>query len=160
MSQNWLQHTLQRRNWQPQNQAVALATIGIIIGLILGALYLTQVVSFATTNRQIEELLAERDALELANEQLRAEIAALKTVPRLLARAQALGFRPAQSSDIEYLVVAGYNPSPPDTVVPESPDDEVALPVYDETFGGWLQQQWDLLTGQFNRFGASSASDE
>lgn len=153
MAENWLRHTFQRSGWRPQNQAVALATIGVIIGLILGALYLSQVASFATTSRQIEELLEERDGLERANEQLRADIAAEKTVPRLLTRAETLGFRPAGERDIEFLKVDGYNPNREgDRVVPLTQEAE-ALPVYDETFAGWLAQQWDALRAQFEGFG-------
>lgn len=152
MAQNWLQHTLQRTRWRPQNQAAALAVLGVVIALILGALTLSQVASFAITNRQIEELIEERDELERTNEQLSAEIASFRTVPRLLARAQEIGFRPATNADIEYLVVAGYNPNRADIVVPVQEELELA-PVYDETFGGWLEQQFASLREQFEEFG-------
>lgn len=152
MAGNWIQHALQRSAWRPRNQAVALGVLGIVMGLILGGVYLAQVATFATTNRQIEELIEERDQLERTNEQLRGEIASLQTVPRLLARAQELGFRPALATDIEYLVIDGYNPSMEDTVV-ELVDEEELVPVYNETFGGWLQQQANSLQRQFNEFG-------
>ena len=155
MAQNWFQHTFRRQRFQPQNQAAALAVLGILIALILGALYLSQVASFAITNRQIEDLIAERDELERTNEQLIAEIASFRTVPRLLARAQEIGFRPATNANIEYLVVEGYNPDRTLTVVDTtSVEDEVEeLPVYDETFSGWLEQQFALLREQFEEFG-------
>lgn len=155
MSQDWAQHALARTGWRPRNQAVTLAVLGVIIALIFGGVYLSQVGSYAITTRQIEELLVQRDQLEFTNEQLRAEIANLQTVPRLLTRAQELGFRPATSTDIEYLVVDGYNPARSDSVVPlearaEAIDD---TPVYDETFSGWLQLQLDSLRRQFENFG-------
>jgi len=153
MSTSWFQHALRRTGWRPQNQAVALGVLGVIMGLILGGVYLSQVASFATTNRQIEALIAERDRLERTNEQLRAEIASLETVPRLLARSQELGFRPALATDIEYLVVEGYNPNRGETVIELEANDDELIPVYDETFSGWLQQQVDSLTQQFNEFG-------
>ena len=151
--QNWLQHALKRRGWQPQSQAATLGALGIFIALVLGALYLSQVAAFATTNRLIEQLIEERDQLELVNEQLQAEIASFRTVPRLLARAQEMSFRPATDSDIEYLVVDGYNPNQGRTVVPLEENEVELAPVYDETFAGWLQQQWDLLQEQFANFG-------
>ena len=152
MAENWLQHTFQRTRWQPQNQAVTLGALGVIIALILGALYLSQVVSFATTNREIEDLLVLRNDLEQTNEQLRTEIANFKTVPRLLARAQELGFRDAQQGDIEYMVIEAYNPNRADTVVPDVIE-EPEIVIYDETFQGWLQEQWDSLSSQFENFG-------
>ncbi len=151
MSQNWIQHTLRRRRWRPQNQAAALATLGVIIALIIGVLYLSQVSSNATTGRQLADLIAERNELQSMNEQLRAEIAELRSVPRLLARARELGFVPAGQDQIEYLVIEGYNPHRDETVAPLQ-DEEPQLPVYDESFGGWLQQQLDNLRAQFEGF--------
>jgi cell division protein FtsB len=151
MSRNWIQHTLGERGWRPQRQAVALAALGLFIALIIGALYLSQVASEATTGRQLADLIAQRDELERTNEQLRAEIASLKSVPRLLARAKELGFVEADASSIEYLVVNGYNPNR-SLIVPTPESPQQPQPVYDETFGGWLQQQWDNLRRQFDSF--------
>ncbi len=134
-----------------QRQAVALGALGLVIAIIIGALYLAQSASVATLGRQLEALIARRNQLEQTNEQIRSEIAQLRSVPRLLARAQEMGFTTAGRESIEYLVVDGYNPNrTPARVVTEAPQKE--LPVYDETFTGWLQQQWDWLTGQFRSF--------
>lgn len=151
--QTWLQHTLAQRGFQPQNQVVALIVLGILIVLVFGGIYLSQVANFATTNRQIGELIAIRDRLERTNEQLRAEIAALETVPRLMARAIELGFRQATANDIEYLVIDGYNPNRDKSVVPLIGLETESIPVYEETFSGWLQQQFDNLRRQFESFG-------
>ena len=111
--------------------------------------------SFAITNREIEALIADRDELERTNEQLIAEIASFRTVPRLLSRAQEIGFRQANNADIEYLVVEGYNPNRALTIVDINAGDEEVetIPVYDETFSGWLEQQFSLLRDQFEEFG-------
>lgn len=154
MAQRWVKHTLNQAGIQPQSQVAALVVLAIFMTLVFGGIYLSQIASFATTNRQIEELIGVRDRLERTNEQLRAEIAALETVPRLLARAQELGFRIATARDIEYLRVAGYNPNRELSVVPLQTDETLdASPAYDETFRGWLQQQWDSLRRQFESFG-------
>lgn len=154
MTQNSFQHALERFGWSTQNQALTLLVPGLLIALIFAGMYLSQVASYATTNRQIEELIAQRDRLERQNEQLRGEIAALETMPRLLAHAEALGFRPATAADIEYYVIEGYNPNRSRTVVPPNAEDEFEQAiVYDETFSGWLQQQWDMLQQQFANFG-------
>jgi len=154
MAQNWFQHTLVRSGWSPQNQVAALVVLGLIVALIFGGAYLSQVATFATTNREIEDLIAQRDRLERENEDLRANIASLQTVPRLLERAEALGFRPATAADIEYLVIEGYNPTRTTTAAPLLETNEFAeVPQYDETFSGWLRQRWDNLTQQFERFG-------
>lgn len=155
MAQNWLQHTLERTARQSSNQATALLVLGVTLGLIFGGVYLSQVASYATTNREIEELIAERDRLEFVNETLRTEIANLQTVPRLLARAQELGFQTAGPENLVYLVVDGYNPNRARTVVPleDTADEFNTGPLYTETFSGWLQQQLDTLQQQFENFG-------
>lgn len=141
-SANWFEHAVRRTGWRPERQVVALATLGFFIALILGALYLSQVAREATINRQLSELLAERDELERANEQLRAQIGELKAVPRLLQRAQELGFTAAGSGNIEYLVVEGYNPVRADTVAPVEDSAPEVVARYDETFTRWLSEQW------------------
>jgi|FLYN01.1.fsa_nt_gi cell division protein FtsB len=153
MSQNWLQHTLRRRSWRVQRQAVALGALGLFVAIIIGALYLAQASSLSTLGRQLEDLIAERNRLEQTNQQLSAEIAELRSVPRLLARAQELGFAEATRDQMEFLVIEGYNPNRTQTAAPvEQEAEEEPLPVYDETFMGWLQQQWDMFRSQFERF--------
>lgn len=151
-SQNWFEHALRRTGWQPERQVVALATLGVFIALILGALYLSQVANEATTNRRLSQLLVQRDDLERVNEQLRAEVAALRAVPRLLARAEALGFTIATQDRIEWLLVPGYYPAQgitaaPVATAPPAGDD------YDESFIDWLRQRLDGLGRLFGRGG-------
>jgi len=148
ISNNWLDHALRRTPWRTQRQAVALVFLGFFVALVIGALFLSQAAAVATTGRQLEDLIADRNRLEQINEQLRAEIASLRSVPRLQQRARELGFELATREDIEYLVIDGYDPLRPEDR-PVTLDVETdAAPVYDETFTGWLQQQLDAFTGQ------------
>ncbi|MBZ0281983.1 MAG: hypothetical protein K8L97_14675 [Anaerolineae bacterium] len=148
---NWFQHALRDNPFRFQRQAAALATLGLFIAIIIGALFLAQSASVATLGRQLEELITRRNRLEQTNEQLRTEIAQLRSVPRLLARAQELGFVAADDTNIEYLYVAGYNPRRDEiiTVVESEPE---PLLTYDESFIGWLQQVWDSFSSQFNGY--------
>ena len=133
-----------------------MAILGVAILLILGSLYLSQVASFAITNRQIKELIRQRDDLKRQNERLIGEIASFRTVPRLFARAEAIGFRPATNADIDYILIDGYNPNRDRLAAAtiDVPAAELPAPVYDETFGSWLEQQLALLRDQFQSFGA------
>jgi hypothetical protein len=151
---NWVRHALDRTSWQPQRQAAWLLILGVLMLLTFGGISLSQIANYASTNRNIEDSIEARNRLERENERFRAEIANLQTVPRLLERAQALGFRPATAADIEYIVVDGYNPNRFETVVnivPEETFDDT--PQYDATFAGWLTEQWDTLVNQFSAFG-------
>jgi hypothetical protein len=148
---NQIQHALKDNQWRFQKQAVALAGLGVFIAIVIGALYLAQSASVSTLGRQLENLIAKRNQLEQANEQLRADISQMRSVPRLLARAEELGFVKATEDQIEYLYVPGYNPNRPTTAT-TTVDTTTKLPVYDETFLGWAQQQWDNLVKQFSGF--------
>ena len=155
MSQTWFQHTFSRKRFQTRNQATAMAILGIAVLLILGSLYLSQVASFAITNRQIEALISRRDQLKRQNEQLIGEIASFRTVPRLFARAVEIGFRPATNSDIDYLLVEGYDSRRSDRLANiSSPEPlDAGATIYEETFSSWLQQQFALLKLQLDSFG-------
>lgn len=153
-----VRHTFIRMNLRPRNQVVAVGLLGLMLVLVFGGVYLSQIASYAAINRQTDDLINQRDELERKNELLRGEIASLETIPQLLDRATAMGFRPAEAADIRHLVVQGYNPNRSRTVVPLTTDDASAQTTnYDETFSGWLQQQLDNLRRQFEGFGGSSS---
>lgn len=152
MNSNWLQHALEDTPWKIQRQVVALAALGIFIAIIIGALYLAQSAAVSTLGRQAEALITKRNQLEQTNEQLRGEIAGYRTVARLLARARDLGFVPVDDNQILYLYVNGYNPNRDEVTPTPVPQAASPLPMYDESFVGWLQQQWDSLVGQFQGF--------
>ena len=155
MSQTWFQHTFSRRRFRTRNRATAMAILGVAVLLILGSLYLSQVASFAITNRKIEDLISRRDQLKRQNEQLIGEIASYRTLPRLYARAVEIGFRPATNSEIDYLLIDGYNPQRERaSAEAEEPSPLEAAPAYEETFGGWLQAQFTLIKEQFESFGS------
>lgn len=143
-----LSHVFDSARGRPQRQIVALVTLTLFVGILIGALYLSQSASTSQLGRQLEALIVERTALEQANEQLRAEIASLQGVPRLRARALELDFRPAGRDDIEFVVVPSYNPNRQLTVAPMAEAREPE-PLYEESFAGWLQAQFDSVQRQF-----------
>lgn len=155
----WIQHALRRAPWRRQSQLAAMIALALIVAIIIGALYLAQATTVSTTGRQVEELQAYRDRLLRENEQIRAEIAVMRSIPRLITRARELGFVRAESDQIEYLVVEGYMPEQPESVAPLQQPEE-PLPVYDETFYGWLQRQWESLVTQFEEWARTTQAAE
>ncbi len=144
------QHALRQNRWRPQRQVIALGTLGVFVAIIIGALYLSQASQMSTMGRELSDLIVERNNLEQTNQQLRAEIAGLQGMGRLQARAQELGFRFATRSDIEYLVVDGYNPDRQSSIAPRSTEPTV-VPEYEESLIGWVQQQIDAFRRQSER---------
>ncbi len=158
--QTWIQHTLRRAPWQRQSQLATMIALALIVAIIIGALYLAQATTTATTGREMEDMAAYRDRLVRENEQIRAEIAQMRSIPRLITRAQQLGFVFADRDQMEYLVVEGYMPELPESVAPLQQEEVAPLPDYDETFSGWLQQQWEALVMQFEEWAGSGQLDD
>lgn len=142
---------MRQTGWRPQRQAVTVGILGVFLALIMGALYLSQVATEASRGREMRDLLARRDELERVNEELRVEIAQLQSLDRLRLRAQELGFVPAGRRDQIFIVVDGYIQNRAQTVAPLQEEVET-LPVYDESFGGWLSQQLQSFSQQFQLF--------
>jgi hypothetical protein len=155
-----LQHALNPARWRPQRQALALTTLALFVGMIMGALYLSQAATAATLGRELERLIIQRQTIEQQNEELRAEIASLRSVPHLQNRARELGFQPITADRLEYIVIPGYVPRADSidrtvAVAPAAPP-TVTAPVYDESFTGWLQAQFDAFTRQLSQFAEGS----
>lgn len=135
---------------------IAVGTLGVFIALILGALYLSQVALEASRGREMRNLIEERDELERSNEELRVEIANLKSLPRLQAEAQTLGFVSASANNIVFITVEGYMPAYMRSAVVPPPEAEVIQPDYNGSFGGWFSQTVDSLRRQFEGFNSQS----
>src|SRR5215510_5015654 len=122
-----------------QSQNAAVIALVVVVGVIIGALYLAQATITTTTGTQLQALDVTRDYLQRANEEVQAEIAFKRNLNTLRGRAQELGFVPIETdkSKQEFIVVPGYSPSratptPAPTIAPTL--------VYDETFNGWVKQ--------------------
>ncbi len=147
-----IQQAVRQMPWRTQNQTLAILALILVVAIIIGALYLALATTTATTGRELQNLQSTRDYLQRANEETNAEIAGKRNIVDLRGRAQNLGFVPASSDDIQYIVVDGYSPGRA-TSTPEI----TAVPtfVYDETFNGWVQKQWDILVRQFEAWTGS-----
>ena len=146
-------HTVTEQPWRNQTQLVATLALVVVVGIIIAALYLIQTTTTTTTARELDEMGDHRAQLERDNERLRAEIAALQSLPRVMTRAAELGFHEADEDEIQYLIVEGYRydrprVTPTATPSPVTPDEEI----YDETLSGWLRKQWNSLKHQFEEW--------
>lgn len=150
-SKKIFEQAMLQTGWRPQRQAVTVAILGVFLALMMGALYLSQVATEASRGREMRDLLQRRDDLERVNETLRVEISELQSLDRLRRRAAELGFVLAGRDDQVFIVVDGYNPNRSRTVAPLEAEAPQA-PVYDESFGSWLEQQFRSFSRQFQEF--------
>lgn len=146
------QRKIHTRTEQPrynQRQWVATISLVVVVGIIIATLYLIQTSTTTTTARELLEMDDYRQDLERDNERLRADIANLQSLPRVMTRAAELGFREVADGDIQYLIVNGYRYNRPQITPTPTPTPVESEQVYDETLGGWLRKQWDSLKQQF-----------
>ncbi len=144
-----IQHTLAEPPFANQRQVVVILALMVVVGTIIAALYLLQITITTTTARELQEMNNNRDQLQRDIERLRADIANLQSLPRMMTRAAELGFRPAENDEIRYVIVDGYQYDRPRVTPTPTPTPVPAEAAYDETLGGWLRQQWDALRQQF-----------
>ncbi len=147
-----IQQAVRQMPWRTQNQTLAILALVMVVAIIIGALYLAQATTTATTGTERQNLPSTRDYLQRANEETNAEIASKRNIVDLRGRAQNLGFVPASSDQIEYVVVDGYSP---DRATPTPEMTVEPTFVYDETFNGWVQKEWDTLVRQFEAWTGS-----
>jgi len=143
----WLNQALRQAPWRTQAQATSLLMALVIVVAVIGTLYLAQASRTAAAGRRLQDLEDQRQTLEQQNAQLRAEIASLRSVPRLIAQAEAVGYRPATTQDLEYMPMPGPAPSVSATATPFPTAAELA-PAYEETLADWLTRRMAVITGQ------------
>jgi len=123
----------------------------VIMVAVIGALYLAQASRTAGAGRRLQDLEVQREQLEQQNAQLRAEIAALRSVPRLIGQAQAMGYHQASADEVDYLVVRGVVPPTPQPIEEKvkftEPDatpvqEDNSVQAYDETLESYLTEKF------------------
>jgi type VI protein secretion system component VasK len=145
--------------WRTQAQATSLVLSGVIVVVVIGTLYLAQASRTAAVGRSLQDLDEQRRLLEQQNDQLKAEIAALRSVPRLASAAQNLGYRPATAADMEYMQMPGERPQVQATATP-FPNAAELVPAYNETLGSWLAGEFQTLTAGLSEFFSTNFGPE
>jgi len=132
--------------WRLQTQLASAGAAVLVICLVAGGLFLADASRTATLGREVQSLEARKDQLTRQNAELRAHLAGLRSAYRMHDRARELGYLPASSDQVEYLLVNGYMGPRPMSLVVESPlTVELAfsptpVPDFTETLGERLAQ--------------------
>ena len=116
--------------------------LGVIGLLVLGGVYLAVNAKVARAGRELLVLEGRREALQRANSELGAALAAATAPEIMRARAAYLSFHPAGPDDVQYLFIEGYAGEPgfdPPRPLSSLADRRSMLsPAYTETLGEWL----------------------
>lgn len=99
---------IRRLSWLAEAQAVLGWAIILFLLAVLGAIYLNQASHIAIVGRKVQTLQGQLENLKRQNASLEREIAKAQSLERLQAEALRMGFVPARSEDIEYIIVPNY----------------------------------------------------
>lgn len=97
----WATHGVRRGRLELDSRPVIMLYVVVAALALVAAIYLGLVGRTAAQGRRIEQLQMEVFRLQRENEQLAVEIADVGSIPRLMERATALGFVPAEQ--VEFL---------------------------------------------------------
>ena len=112
--------------WRSQTQVVAMFSIALLAAAVIGGFYLAVAARAATAGRDLQSLEAQKTELIQSNNELEAQLADLRSINRLAARATALGFQPATDDQLQYMRVQSYPQNvqlkpPPRAALPPPP---------------------------------------
>ncbi len=114
----------------------------LIALIIIGGMYLAVNAERAKAGREVLVLQRQQAELQRLNAELTATLAELTSPELMNERALAIGFKPADPEDIEYVLIEGYV-KPPPFIAPNPPASSDAgegmlSPAYTETLGEWF----------------------
>ncbi len=137
-------HAYKQAPWRIQRQWVG-AFLLVLIGIaMIAALFLDVTARAAVAGREIQELRFEIISIQRSNADLETRLANSTSSAEMERRAQALGYRPVQPGELDYVAVPGFVAPQPellraaqDATVPDA-----SLPYeYSESLIEWLDGQ-------------------
>lgn len=148
LQSNQVLRAFRQAPWRIQTQTLAWLSILILGTLVVGGLYLAVASRAGNAGRDLQAYEAAKTELVRENDRLRAQLADLRNMDRMAARALALGFVPATPEQVYYIEVDSYpqepGPAPlPVTVsvpVPETAVEAAAAALSARADQGWLTQ--------------------
>ena len=141
---NRLNHAYSQAPWRVQRQWVSVFLLIVLGFAMIATLYLMVTSQAAITGREIQDLRLKIIETENTNADLQTEFAQLTSNTEVEQRAYALGFRPAQSEDMEYLYVPGYV-APKGVELASAPELQPSAPSippeYTQSLLDWLDER-------------------
>lgn len=94
--------------WRRQVQVIGFVAASVALVALVAGLYLDVTARAATTGRTVQQLQRSREELEQNIEDLESELATLRSIDVMQARAEKLDYQPLDPSEVRYLEVQGY----------------------------------------------------
>lgn len=110
-------HAYKQAPWRIQRQWVGAFLLFVIGTAMIAALYLDVTARAAVAGREIQEMRFEIIAIQRANADLETRLAKMTSTAEMERRARALGYRPVQPGELDYVAVPGFVAPEPDILL-------------------------------------------
>jgi cell division protein FtsL len=137
-------HAYRQAPWRVQRQWVGVFLLVVIGAAMVAALYLDVTARTAVTGREIQEMRIQITTVQRENADLETQLADLTSTAVMRQRAEALGYRPVQPGELDYVAVPGFAPPEPDILLAavDAAPPANALPVeYTESLLEWFDER-------------------
>jgi hypothetical protein len=137
-------HAYRQAPWRVQRQWVAAFLLFVIGAAMIAALYLDVTARTAMAGREIQEMRFEITTIQRSNADLETRLAKLTSTSEMQRRAVALGYRPVQPGELDYVAVPGF--IPPEPAILKAAED-VTMPEpalsskYSQSLIEWFDEQ-------------------
>ena len=121
-------HAYRQAPWRVQRQWVGIFLLVVIGAAMVAALYLDVTARTAVTGREIQEMRVQITTIQRETADLETRLADLTSTAAMERRAIALGYRPVQPGELDYVAVPGFTPPEPEILLAAkdaSPETEV-----------------------------------
>lgn len=108
MMARYTRDQLQRFRALTEAQAVLGWGVILVLGALVGSIYVNQASQIASVGRRVQVMQAELSEIKRENNAVEREIAQAQQIDRLQAEAARLGFVPANTENIEYIIIPNY----------------------------------------------------
>jgi cell division protein FtsL len=140
-------HAYKQAPWRVQRQWVGVFLLFVIGAAMIAALYLDVTARAAIAGREIQETRFEITTIQRSNADLETQLAKLTSTEEMQRRAVALGYRPIQPGELDYVAVPGFS-APEPTILREAQDvtapEQTLPPEYSQSLIEWFDQRIQL----------------
>ncbi len=144
MKQTNLMQAYRQTPWRIQLQAIGMFLLILVMFAIIAGIYLNVTARAATIGRRIQGMQAEIQLNDRLNADLQTRLALMTTASSMESRAEKLGFRPAEASEITYIIVPEYPGRSPVVLAPPSgpvaASTNILPPEFTQSLIDWFRQ--------------------
>jgi hypothetical protein len=110
-------HAYKQAPWRVQRQWIGAFLLIVIGAAMIAALYLDVTARAAVAGRGIQELRLDITTVQRGNADLETQLADLTSTAAMQKRASALGYRPVQPGELDYVAVPGFAKPEPEILL-------------------------------------------